>query len=107
MICTAYDYLCCGRVNQCSVPTPAAAVLPLSLLLQSSWDILAIYPESTTSSGSYRDPVIADAIVKYNRAIVRAQGGQQITGPALQAGGVDNSIVTSSKPEEFTAQVGR
>lgn len=61
--------------------------------VQASWDVLGIYPESTTSSGSYRDPVIADAVANYNRAVVRAQGGEQI--------GFEDS------KEQFTAAVGK
>lgn len=35
---------------------------------QASWDIQAIYPESTSSEGSYRDPVVVDMINAHNRA---------------------------------------
>ncbi|KAG1675444.1 hypothetical protein FOA52_001743 [Chlamydomonas sp. UWO 241] len=32
-----------------------------------SWDVLGIYPESTTSEGSYRDEVIASQVTEHNR----------------------------------------
>lgn len=34
-----------------------------------SWDVLAIYPESTSSEGSYFDPVVADIIAKHNKKV--------------------------------------
>ena len=40
---------------------------------QSSWDVQAIYPDSTSSEGSYRDPVIVDMINKHNAAAMSAQ----------------------------------
>ena len=33
-----------------------------------SWDVLAVYPESTTSEGSYFDPVVAQIIDRHNSA---------------------------------------
>ncbi|WIA33971.1 hypothetical protein OEZ86_007066 [Tetradesmus obliquus] len=47
-----------------------------------SWDVLGVYPESITSSGSYRDPAIAGAIASYNRQVVAAQGGASVGGSA-------------------------
>lgn len=35
---------------------------------QSSWDVQAIYPASTSSEGSYRDPIIVDMINQHNKA---------------------------------------
>ena len=34
-----------------------------------SWDVLAIYPESTSSEGSYFDPVVADIIAQHNKNV--------------------------------------
>lgn len=34
-----------------------------------SWDVLAIYPESTSSEGSYFDPVVADIIAQHNKKV--------------------------------------
>ena len=34
-----------------------------------SWDVEAIYPESSSSEGSYRDPVIVAAIEAHNAAV--------------------------------------
>ncbi|KXZ42868.1 hypothetical protein GPECTOR_113g280 [Gonium pectorale] len=34
-----------------------------------SWDVLGIYPESTNSYGSYRDPTVADMVVQHNRRV--------------------------------------
>ena len=33
-----------------------------------SWDVLAVYPESTAQDGSYFDPVVAGIIETHNRA---------------------------------------
>jgi hypothetical protein len=50
-----------------------------------------VYPESTTSRGSYRDSVIADAITSYNRQVVTAQGGASVgsdnSGSSIPAAG--------------------
>eukprot|EP00879_Flechtneria_rotunda_P011737 GHRR01012258.1.p1 GENE.GHRR01012258.1~~GHRR01012258.1.p1 ORF type:complete len:433 (+),score=130.19 GHRR01012258.1:664-1962(+) len=56
-----------------------------------SWDVLGIYPESTSASGSFRDDKIADGIKKYNLAVLRAQGsgsrsGDNISGSQPAAG---------------------
>ncbi len=40
---------------------------------QSSWDVQAVYPESTTAEGSYRDPVIVDMINKHNTAAMAGE----------------------------------
>ena len=32
-----------------------------------SWDVLAVYPESTSVDGSYFDPVVADIISTHNK----------------------------------------
>ncbi|KXZ41591.1 hypothetical protein GPECTOR_376g168 [Gonium pectorale] len=37
-----------------------------------SWDVLGIYPESTTPAGSYRDPAVVAAVKRHNDAIVAA-----------------------------------
>ena len=37
-----------------------------------SWDVLAVYPESTNSEGSYLDPVVADIIDRHNSAARKA-----------------------------------
>ena len=34
-----------------------------------SWDVLAVYPESTSSEGSYFDPVVADIIARHNKKV--------------------------------------
>lgn len=64
-----------------------------------SWDVLGIYPESTTAQGSYRDPVNADAIKKYNRGVVTAQGGK--------GGGTTGSSGVSSKDGEVIPAAGK
>ncbi|KAF8057099.1 hypothetical protein HT031_006108 [Scenedesmus sp. PABB004] len=45
-----------------------------------SWDVLGVHPESSSDRGSYRDPVIADAVATYNRRVVAAQGGAAVGG---------------------------
>ena len=40
---------------------------------QSSWDVQAVYPESTSNEGSYRDPVIVDMINKHNAMAMAGQ----------------------------------
>lgn len=37
-----------------------------------SWDILAVYPESTTTEGSYFDPVVAQIVDRHNSAAQEA-----------------------------------
>ena len=43
-----------------------------------SWDVLAVYPESTTAEGSYFDPVVAEIIAAHN-------AGAQAAGHAFMA----------------------
>jgi len=38
-----------------------------------SWDVLGIYPESTTNQGSYMDPEILAAVQAYNSAVRAAK----------------------------------
>ena len=41
-----------------------------------SWDVLGIYPESTTAEGTYRDDEILSKVQQHNSAIRgRAKGG--------------------------------
>lgn len=52
-----------------------------------SWDVLAINPESTTSEGTYYDPVVASMITAHNARVAGAQlskpGGRASASPVL------------------------
>jgi predicted alpha-1,6-mannanase (GH76 family) len=48
-----------------------------------SWDVLAVYPESTTADGSYFDPVVAEIIEKHNAAAKAA--GHEFMAPTRAA----------------------
>lgn len=57
-----------------------ALLLPLSFRVSgvfiwsmASWDVLGIYPESTTDQGSYMDPEILAAVQTYNSAVRAAK----------------------------------
>lgn len=75
-----------------------------------SWDVLGIYPESTTpSQGSYRDPQMAEAIAAYNKGVSAAQeqacGGK--FGPtSLTTGDASSSTNSSSFPQDSAANDG-
>jgi hypothetical protein len=56
-----------------------------------SWDVLGIYPESTSAQGTYEDPAIVDMVVQHN---LRMRG--QVPGPA--AGVVAGPAAPSGAP---------
>ena len=39
-----------------------------------SWDVQGVYPESTTSEGSYKDAKVAGGLIRRHNQGVRAQG---------------------------------
>ena len=46
---------------------PTYQIMACHLWSLSSWDVLAIYPESTTDEGSYLDPIVAKKVQLHNR----------------------------------------
>lgn len=57
---------------------PQASTHPTSARLDThtcrgSWDVLGVYPESTTSQGSYRDPAVLAMVQDHNARV--ASGG--------------------------------
>lgn len=46
-----------------------------------SWDVLAVYPESTSTEGSYFDPVVADIIAKHNKKVCSCSSRKCATPP--------------------------
>ena len=50
-----------------------------------SWDIQAIYPESISDQGSYRDPYLVDLIGGHNRQVA-AQDEQSPSSTSSTAG---------------------
>lgn len=50
-----------------------------------SWDVLGVYPESTTAEGSYYDAAVG-ALVRRHNAAVRGIGGGGAAAEYAQAG---------------------
>lgn len=46
---------------------------------KASWDVLGIYPESTTPEGTYRDMTVLDTVQQHNWAILWARNDQNMT----------------------------
>ena len=74
-----------------------------------SWDIQAVYPESTTPQGSYRDPTLVPLFNQHNLlamgsgAPVRASEGPSLTGGsgAIAPG----TTVLPSAPNQATSEL--
>lgn len=64
-----------------------------------SWDVLAVYPESTTEEGSYRDTAVAAAVTAYNSAVRTAAAAGEATND-------HNGVVNdNASPGEGSGQV--
>ncbi len=59
-----------------------------------SWDVLAVYPESTTAEGSYFDPVVADIVRAHNTAAQAA--GHAFMAPSRAARWGDRHVTCRS-----------
>lgn len=71
-----------SRKPVCTRPSPARTfcpcqqgggpTYPISALYMwnlASWDVLGIYPESTTADGSYVDQVVASMVTQHNNGL--------------------------------------
>lgn len=74
----AFSYLLRPTPRPAVVPTfSACSVSSVFIWSMASWDVLGVYPESTTSEGSYRDPDVLAALAAYNTAVRQVKNAQQ------------------------------
>lgn len=78
------DYLNSGGKGSSSCPNCQFRADGVFLWNDATWDIQAIYPESTSSEGSYRDNFLVDLINSHNRAVA---GSQSESTPASSTAG--------------------
>lgn len=63
--------------------SPGIRTYPVSEIFvwgMASWDMFGIYPDSTTSSGTYRDFSLMPEIAKHNIAVIGARVSSQLLG---------------------------
>jgi hypothetical protein len=91
----------------------ACSVSSVFIWSMASWDVLGVYPESTTQEGSYRDPDVVAALSGYNKAVrdARDAAGQQeeeqrdaVAGTPAAAGTAQPEVVVPAGPQLTPAQ---
>lgn len=58
-----------------------------------SWDVQAIYPESTTSEGSYRDTYLVNLFNQHNARAIGGSAGSVVSSASVSDGADDSSSV--------------
>lgn len=56
-----------------------------------SWDVQGLYPESTTSEGSYRDPETVKLISDHNQRVISATGANVTSSPSTTPAAVPST----------------
>ncbi|PNW74409.1 hypothetical protein CHLRE_13g607400v5 [Chlamydomonas reinhardtii] len=73
-----------------------------------SWDVLGIYPESTTPSGSFRDPQLVQAVTAHNtRAVALAPPRSSSTPAAAKAAAAPTPPAAMQAYSDNTQQAGK
>lgn len=100
-------------MTSCTDPLPPA-IPPLFTpalllpLLRGSWDVLGIYPESTTPSGSFRDPQLVQAVTAHNtRAVALAPPRSSSTPAAAKAAAAPTPPAAMQAYSDNTQQAGK